>query len=337
MAGHSLGEYTALAAAGCLALADAARLLRLRGRGHATGGPGGRRRNGRADRRRSGPGRGNRQGGRRGRGLRGRQRQRTGSGRHQRYGVRGGARVGARAGSRHQARRDAAGERTFPLAAAGTGGGDHGGGIQGGPVHAARRPRRFQRDRPPGSRGIRRAGAARSTGDGDGPLARERASHGGRGRGYADRDRRRPRAHRACEAYRPGDRRKRGPAPLRRSMPCWGGRLRRGRQRQQGAARDVRSVGKGGAGHGRIGRYRRRHRRGPSPPGGGSGALRPARGCAGGAGCAARGGRPMWLPCDLADRARPRGPARTRGGGSRVRPPSSSIAAESPATVSRSA
>ena len=31
VAGHSLGEYTALAASGCLALADAARLLRLRG------------------------------------------------------------------------------------------------------------------------------------------------------------------------------------------------------------------------------------------------------------------------------------------------------------------
>ena len=31
VAGHSLGEYTALTAAGCLALADSARLLRLRG------------------------------------------------------------------------------------------------------------------------------------------------------------------------------------------------------------------------------------------------------------------------------------------------------------------
>ena len=105
-------------------------------------------------------------------------------------------------------------------------------------------------------------------------------------------------------------------APSPTSMPCWGGRLRRGRQRQQGAARDVRSVGKGGAGHGRIGRYRRSHRRGPSPPGGGSGALRPARGCAGGAGCAVGRGRPCGALRSRRSR-RPRGPARTRGGGSR--------------------
>ena len=97
-------------------------------------------------------------------------------------------------------------------------------------------------------------------------------------------------------------------------MPCWGKRFRHGRQRQQGAARDVRSVGKGGAGHGRIGRYRRSHRRGPSPPGGGSGALRPARGCVGGAGCAVGRGRPCGALRSRRSR-RPRGPARAGGGG----------------------
>ncbi len=41
VAGHSLGEYTALAAAGSLGLAQTARLLRLRGQCDAGGGAGG--------------------------------------------------------------------------------------------------------------------------------------------------------------------------------------------------------------------------------------------------------------------------------------------------------
>ena len=71
VAGHSLGEYTALAAAGCLALADAARLLRLRGEAMQAAVPVGAGAMGRAHRCRSGSGRGDRAGGRRRRGLRG--------------------------------------------------------------------------------------------------------------------------------------------------------------------------------------------------------------------------------------------------------------------------
>ena len=47
VAGHSLGEYSALCAADSLTLEDTARLLRLRGDGNAEGCPGGRRRDGR--------------------------------------------------------------------------------------------------------------------------------------------------------------------------------------------------------------------------------------------------------------------------------------------------
>ena len=71
-------------------------------------------------------------------------------------------------------------------------------------------PGGLQRDRAPGPRGYRCAGAAGAPGDGDGALARERASYGERGRGYADRGRRRQGAHRACAPHRPELERKRG-------------------------------------------------------------------------------------------------------------------------------
>src|SRR5919198_211840 len=41
VAGHSVGEYSALAAAGALTLADAVRLVRIRGRAMQQAGPGG--------------------------------------------------------------------------------------------------------------------------------------------------------------------------------------------------------------------------------------------------------------------------------------------------------
>src|SRR4030081_1351070 len=41
VAGHSVGEYSALAAAGALSIADTARLLRIRGRAMQKAGPGG--------------------------------------------------------------------------------------------------------------------------------------------------------------------------------------------------------------------------------------------------------------------------------------------------------
>ncbi len=50
VAGHSLGEYSALAAAGAFTVADAARLLRTRGTSHAKGSSGRCRRDGRVDR-----------------------------------------------------------------------------------------------------------------------------------------------------------------------------------------------------------------------------------------------------------------------------------------------
>ena len=71
---------------------------------------------------------------------------------------------------------------------------------------------------------------------------------------------------------------------------------RRSGHGQQGAARDVRSVGKGGAGHGRVGRHRQRHRRGPAPPGGMGGPFRPPRGRVGGAWRRSSGRAPTRFP-----------------------------------------
>ena len=92
VAGHSLGEYTALAAAGCLALADAARLLRLRGEAMQQAVPVGAGAMAALIGADLAQAEAIAKAAAWGRGLRGRQRQRAGSGRHQRYGVRGGAR-----------------------------------------------------------------------------------------------------------------------------------------------------------------------------------------------------------------------------------------------------
>ena len=77
VAGHSLGEYSALAAAGAISLADTARLLKLRGQAMQRAVPVGAGRHGLADRAqdRRGAGRGGRRGRRRGRRLRRGQRQ----------------------------------------------------------------------------------------------------------------------------------------------------------------------------------------------------------------------------------------------------------------------
>ena len=90
VAGHSLGEYTALAAAGCLALADAARLLRLRGEAMQQAVPVGAGAMAALIGADLAQAEAIAKAAAEGRGLRGRQRQRAGSGRDQRYCVCGG-------------------------------------------------------------------------------------------------------------------------------------------------------------------------------------------------------------------------------------------------------
>ena len=128
VAGHSLGEYSALAAAGALTIADAARLLRIRGRAMQKAVPVGvgamaaligvelARRP--SDRGRS----------RRRRSLRCRQRQWRRPGRLVGRQGRGRARGGNRQGARRQAGDDAAGVGAFPLSADAAGGRCDGGG-----------------------------------------------------------------------------------------------------------------------------------------------------------------------------------------------------------------
>ena len=127
VAGHSLGEYSALCAAGALTLEDAARLLRIRGAGDAEGRSGRRRRDGgdprarlRRSHRRSPPKR--RATLIRRRHLRGRQRQRRRPGGDLRHEGGGRAGDGARQAEGRQARAAAAGVRALPLRADAAGG-----------------------------------------------------------------------------------------------------------------------------------------------------------------------------------------------------------------------
>ena len=128
VAGHSLGEYSALAAAGAFTITDTARLLRIRGRAMQQAVPVGTGAMaallGLELRRRSG-GRGR---SRAGRGLPGRQRQRRRAGRGVRQQGGGRARGRDRQGQGRQARDDAAGVRAVPLRADEAGGRRHGGG-----------------------------------------------------------------------------------------------------------------------------------------------------------------------------------------------------------------
>ena len=117
VAGHSLGEYSALAAAGAISIADTARLLRIRGRAMQQAVPVGAGAMAALLGSRSrcrGRGRGR---SRAGRGLPGRQRQRRRPGRGLRQQGGGRARGRDRQGQGRAARDDAAGVRPLPLRA----------------------------------------------------------------------------------------------------------------------------------------------------------------------------------------------------------------------------
>ena len=104
-------------------------------------------------------------------------------------------------------------------------------------LHAACRPGRRQRDRQAGARGIRRTGVAGSPGDGDGALARKRAAHGERRRGHADRGGRRQGAHRTCAPDRPGARCQRRGHGGRRRRPAGADGLERGQAAAAGSSK----------------------------------------------------------------------------------------------------
>ena len=133
VAGHSLGEYSALAAAGALSMADAARLLKTPRPGHAGGRAGRSGRHGGPAGRRQGC-RGEARGGSRaGRGVPACERQRADPGRDLRHQERRRSRSAARQGAWCASLHATQCQRTFPLRADATGGRRDGRGVgQGG-------------------------------------------------------------------------------------------------------------------------------------------------------------------------------------------------------------
>ena len=179
VAGHSLGEYSALCAAGAMRLDDTARMLRLRGQAMQEAVP---------------VGRGAMAAilgldlaaveavaaeAAAGRGVRGGQRQRPGAGGG--FWRQGGGRAGGgdRQGAGRQAGADAAGERAVPLRADAAGGRPDGGGACGGEDRDAGGAARGQHHRRACPRRGDHPGAAGAAGDRTGALAGERALDGG--------------------------------------------------------------------------------------------------------------------------------------------------------------
>ena len=179
VAGHSLGEYSALAAAGSLAIGDAARLLRVRGRAMQEAVPVGAGAMAAIlglELDASGTGRA---GGERGRRVRPGQRQRARPGRGQRQPRRRRARGGSGQGAWRAPQRAVAGQRAVPLSPAGAGG-------RGGARGAGRHPDSgacgaggHQRHRASRKRAGGVARAPGRAGRGAGALAGEPPRHGG--------------------------------------------------------------------------------------------------------------------------------------------------------------
>ena len=183
VAGHSLGEYSALAAAGALSIADAARLLRVRGRAMQKAVPVGVGAmaalvgvdfaDGQTDRRR----------GRRHRRVRRRERQWRRPGRAVRREASGGARGRNRQGARGTTGDDAASIRSLPLFADAPGRGCHGGGAGEGHRQAASRAACRQCAGAANQRARRDRAEPDRAGDRHGALARVGTIHGAAGVG----------------------------------------------------------------------------------------------------------------------------------------------------------